>query len=43
MSMFTRVMSHKEVDLKEKFADLKEKFVKELKEGLISNITSLIN
>ena len=43
MSMFTRVMSHKEVDLKEKFADLKEKIVKELKEGLISNITSLIN
>ena len=43
MSMFTRVMSHKEVDLKEKFAGLKEKFVKELKEGLISNITSLIN
>ena len=26
-----------------KFADLKEKFVKELKEGLLSSITSLIN
>ena len=45
--MFTRGMSHKEVDfvsyIDSKFADLKEKFVKELKEDLLSNITSLIN
>ena len=47
MPMFTRSMSHKEVDFvsytDSKFADLKEKFVKELKEDLLSNITSLIN
>ena len=40
-------MSHKEVDfviyVDSKFADLKEKFVKELKEDLLSSITSLIN
>ena len=40
-------MSHKEVDfvsyIGSQFADLKEKFVKELKEDLLSNITSLIN
>ena len=45
--MFTRSMSHKEVDfvsyVDSKFADLKEKFVKELKEDLLSSITSLIN
>ena len=47
MPMFTRSMSHKEVDfvsyIDSKFADLKEKFVKELKKDLLSNITSLIN
>ena len=47
MPMFTRSMSHKEVDfvsyVDSKFADLKEKFVKELKEDLLSSITSLIN
>ena len=40
-------MSHKEVDfisyIDSQFAGLKEKFVKELKEDLLSNITSLIN
>ena len=45
--MFMRNMSHKEVDfvscVDNKFADLKEKFVKELKEDLLSSITSLIN
>ena len=45
--MFTRSMSHKEVDfvsyINSKFADLKEKFVKDLKKDLLSNITSLIN
>ena len=44
MQMFTRSMSHKEVDfvnyIASKFEDLKEK---ELKEDLLSNITSLIN
>ena len=44
--MFTR--SHKKVDfvtyINSKIADLKEKFVKELKEDLLSNITSsLVN
>ena len=47
MSMFTRSMSHKEVDfvsyVDSKFADLKEKFVEELKEDLLLSITSLIN
>ena len=47
MSMFTRSMSHKEVDfvsyVGSKFADLKEKFVEELKEDLLLSITSLIN
>ena len=47
MPMFTRSMSHKEVDfvsyIDSQFADLKEKFVKELKKDLLSNITSLIN
>ena len=45
--MFTRSMSHKEVDfvsyVDSKFADLKEKFVEELKEDLLLSITSLIN
>ena len=45
--MFTRSMCHEEVDfvsyVDSKFADLKEKFVKELKEDLLSSITSLIN
>ena len=45
--MFTRSMSHKEVDfvgyVRSKFADLKEKIVKELKEDLLSSITSLTN
>ena len=44
MQMFTRSMSRKEVDfvsyITSKFEDLKEK---ELKEDLLSNITSLIN
>ena len=47
MPMFTRNMSHKEVDfvsyIDSKFADLKEKIVKELKIDLLANITSLIN
>ena len=47
MAVFTRSMSHKEVHfisyVDSKFADLKEKFVKELKENLLSSITSLIN
>ena len=47
MPMFTRSMSHKEVDfvshVDSKFADLKEKIVKELKADLLSSITSLIN
>ena len=47
MPMFTRSMSHKEVDFvsyfDSKFANLIEKFVKELKEDFLSNITSLIN
>ena len=47
MPMFTKSMSHKEVDsvsyIDSTFPDLKEKFVKELKEDLLSNITSLIN
>ena len=47
MSMFTRSMSHKEVDfvsyIDSKFADLKEKFVEELKEDMLLSITSLIN
>ena len=47
MFMRSRSMTHKEVDffsyVDSKFADLKEKFVKELKEGLLSSITSLIN
>ena len=47
MPMFTRSMIQKGVDfvsyVDSKFADLKEKFVKELKEGLLSSITSLIN
>ena len=45
--MFTRSMSHKEVDFVSyidiKIADLKGKFVKELKDDLLSSITSLIN
>ena len=45
--MFTRSMRHKEVDfvsyIDSKFADFEEKFVEELKEDLLSNITSLIN
>ena len=40
-------MSHKEVDfvsyIDSKFTDLKLNFMKELKEDLLSNITSLIN
>ena len=40
-------MSHKEVDfvsyVDSKFTDLKLNFMKELKEDLLSNITSLIN
>ena len=47
MPLFTRSMSHKEVDfvsyVDSKFANLKEKFVKELKEDFLSSITSLIN
>ena len=47
MPMFTRSMSHKEVNfvsyVDSKFANLKEIFVKELKEDLLSSITSLIN
>ena len=46
MPMFTRSMSHKEVDFvsytDSKFTDLNKKFVKEVKEDLLSNITSLI-
>ena len=46
MPMFTTSMSHKEVDFvsytDSKFTDLNEKFVKEVKEDLLSNITSLI-
>ena len=41
--MFTRSMSHKEVELdsysNSKFAELTEKFAKELKEELLSNNT----
>ena len=47
MPIITRSMNRKEVDfvsyVDSKFADLKEKSVKELKEDLLSNITSLIN
>ena len=46
MPMFTRSVSHKEVDFvsytDSKFPDLNEKFVKEVAEDLLSNITSLI-
>ena len=46
MPMFTRSMSHKEVNFviytDSKFTDLNEKFVKEVVEDLLSNITSLI-
>ena len=45
--MFIRNVSHKEVEficyIDSKFAELKETFVIELKEDLLSNITSLIN
>ena len=45
--VFTKSMSHKEVDfvsyIDSKFTDLKLNFMKELKEDLLSNITSLIN
>ena len=47
MPVFTRSVNHKKVDfvscIGSKFAHLKEKFVKELKDDLLWNITSLIN
>ena len=47
MPIFTRSISHKEVEfvfyIESKFSNLKGKFVKELREDLLSNITSLIN
>ena len=47
MPMFKGSLTRKEVDfvsyIDSKFANLKEKFVKELREDLLSNITSLIN
>ena len=47
MPIFTRSISHKEVEfviyIESKFSNVKGKFVKELREDLLSNITSLIN